>query len=386
MVLSLTIYEYGELCGNTTSLIPHSITIKRYFQDIWNLFDFIGLSLLMVWLGLRFNSIDNFVLFKGFLSMSAIFYSLSMLCYFSIFESIGMLTLMVFAMIMGLLNFLLLFIVCIWGFWVTLFSLMKYDSLNSPTFQYGSPLSSAVTLFGAIFANFSIDQYDISNPYQWIHVSILTVYIVFTTVILLNLIIARMSNTHQEVSNRSFEKWNFFKATLLKKFILVKERHPFSMLPAPFNVIPIVLSPVHFYWMYSQGKDNDEPFISVCGTASDVTMAFVMSFLAPIFELSRLIYLAVHSFVVNEISFTGIEIFQLLSLIILSPIGYVPYVLSLLFASCNQYTRVLKKRTSRQDSTKKDSFYIFYPEKPRFEKCKEFDLQDEKNDFEGEIV
>ena len=42
MLVTMMIYEYGELCGSNNSVMPSFTEFGNYFGDIWNCFDFIG--------------------------------------------------------------------------------------------------------------------------------------------------------------------------------------------------------------------------------------------------------------------------------------------------------------------------------------------------------
>jgi uncharacterized membrane protein len=54
-------------------------------------------------------------------------------------------------------------------------------------------------------------------------------------------------------------------ATYVQERVLLLERTPLCMLPAPFNAITILLMPVHYWAMKQFG-------VSVAGTAADVIL------------------------------------------------------------------------------------------------------------------
>ena len=79
--------------------------------------------------------------------------------------------------------------------------------------------------------------------------------------LLLNLLIARMSNTHQRINDAAMEEWSFFVAKTVQQQILLKERSPLCMLPSPLNLVTTAVAPLH-YLLMRQG-------ISLAGSIAD---------------------------------------------------------------------------------------------------------------------
>lgn len=77
----------------------------------------------------------------------------------------------------------------------------------------------------------------------------------------MNLLIARMANTHQRINDDAMQEWSFFVAQTVQDNILVKEKSPLNMLPSPLNLITTALVPLH-YPVMKQG-------ISVAGSVAD---------------------------------------------------------------------------------------------------------------------
>ena len=69
---------------------------------------------------------------------------------------------------------------------------------------------------------------------------------IMTLVLLLNLLIARMSSTHQRINDAAMEEWSFFVAKTVQQQILLKERSPLCMLPSPLNLVTTAVAPLHY--------------------------------------------------------------------------------------------------------------------------------------------
>jgi hypothetical protein len=127
---------------------------------------------------------------------------------------------------------------------------------------------TAFTLFSAASTSFDlVGTFDASTEVGLLGIWILICYVLFTAVVLVNLLIARMGNTHQRVSGLAVEEHAFLKATTVKQFLHTYENNPLSMLPAPLNLLLVPLIPLHFYCM-----DKKKESISVCGTVANFTL------------------------------------------------------------------------------------------------------------------
>lgn len=340
---SLLLHEYGELCSDSVSLLPGTNEVKEYLRANWNIFDLCGLSLLTVWSLLTLiDPVEFHITAHGFLSLSAIFITIGMLRYMAVFESLGKLTIMLVAMSYDLISFGVVFLTCIFGFSVTLFGLLHGSNFNdNPDIYFQTYTNTFVTVFSAALGNYDRVMFSTTGPYYELSFAILLIYLVVGALVLNSLIVARMSATHNQVDERSFEQFQFMKATFVKAFLLVEEANPASMLPAPLNLISVLIAPVHwvvltaqrlilqenmkhhdvylarkleqesrisrvacevivrnFYPIFSfllgllgvhivkKDQDgNNATVFSLCGTVSDKILGIIMAFLAPIFEL-----------------------------------------------------------------------------------------------------
>lgn len=85
-----------------------------------------------------------------------------------------------------------------------------------------------------------------------------------SAILLINLLIARMSTTYQRINDKALQEWSFVYATTVQNFILINEKSPLSILPAPLNMITTALSPLHNYFLKKE--------ISLAGTITDAIL------------------------------------------------------------------------------------------------------------------
>jgi ankyrin repeat protein len=196
---------------------------------------------------------------RAIFALIAVPLSLGLLRYFSIYKPLGELVIMIRSMIhdftIFLLDdftiFLLVYIVPVIGFSIAFHGMFSHlDSFQS----FGSSLLSmlACTLGDFDFGLFSSEEYNNNNnsnlekngnkmPLFFTHhplqqkwrnmmgIALLFIFILLSIIILLNLLVARMSNSFQQVSDAAFQEWLFIKAKSLKQLMIWKEKHCFSM-------------------------------------------------------------------------------------------------------------------------------------------------------------
>ena len=75
---------------------------------------------------------------------------------------------------------------------------------------------------------------------------LLTLYLLGSTVILLNLLIARMANTHNRIDSRSLQEWSYFMGQTLQSFVLIREKScEISTSVIMINIINIIIRLVY---------------------------------------------------------------------------------------------------------------------------------------------
>ena len=124
-------------------------------------------------------------------------------------------------------------------------------SMFGYTEAYRSSWQSFLSLYGAILGNFDFEQFGApedasetilayADKNALVGQVVLTVYLLFVMILLLNLLVARMSATHQRIEEQDIQKWLFFKAEIVKEYHILYNRSSFSMIPSPLN-LPVIL-------------------------------------------------------------------------------------------------------------------------------------------------
>ena len=106
---------------------------------------------------------------------------------------------------------------------------------------------SMLTLYSAMLGNFEFDFPSDSDFLSIAGKIALVLYSVITAIVLLNLLIAQMSNTYKRIEDASLQEWLFAKSSTVMRFLTVVESNPFCMLPAPLNLITIVVAPLDYF-------------------------------------------------------------------------------------------------------------------------------------------
>ena len=243
------LYEYGQICHNTITVIPSYKRMQTYFDDGWNYSVLSGLGLIIIWAALTyFRRHDEYAqdVALGAISAACIFFSVGILRYFCLFEAVGKLIIMLQAMVVELAAFAVVFIIFSIGFCLALYCIMDQATGFS---SFGTTL---LTLFAASLQNFDSTYESLAAGRSFFAISLCIeiVFVVLSSVVLLNLVIARMSAVHEKIDENSFQHWQFTRAVRTKKFLLLEEKHPFCMLPAPLNLIPSSVYFLHSFWLW----------------------------------------------------------------------------------------------------------------------------------------
>lgn len=247
LYLSLLLYAAGEMAERKWDL-------WEYFRDEWNIMDFIGYFLVSFW---AYNRASNVSESRVFLAMAAIPLSLGMLRYLTISRTLGVIVSIARSMMFDMLGFIAVYLVCIFGFGI-FFQGTFHDSDD-----FSDSHQTFLTLFQFTIGDFNYGVFD-SSSYKMnvIGETVLVFFLILIAVLLLNLLISRMTNAYQRVDDRAMEEWSYNKTRIVQNFLLLQERHPFCMMPPPFNLIPTILTPLHKVYLQS--------FISVSGTVANV--------------------------------------------------------------------------------------------------------------------
>lgn len=135
-----------------------------------------------------------------------------------------------------------------------------------------------------------------------------------TAILLINLLIARMSNSFQRISDQSQREWAYERAKLVQNLTLIREKPVWNILPAPLNLFPIICTlgglldanirtqakqrQLRLFQQQQEGMVPDEEdadgayitpaqqqYISLRGTVANITLFFVYFPCAKVLEV-----------------------------------------------------------------------------------------------------
>ena len=129
-------------------------------------------------------------------------------------------------------SFLVVYIIGVLGFGVALRSLF-FD-----VHVFAKTSSTFIALFDASLFNYDHTIFDGQFPFWSLGTTLQITFTVFAGIVLMNLLIAKMSQTYQRISSISYDTWQYSKAEATFENLLIGERSPFSMLPPPLNIVP----------------------------------------------------------------------------------------------------------------------------------------------------
>jgi ankyrin repeat protein len=238
------IYEIGQI-------IDDKWNFKKYFQGKRNVLEIFVLALIIFWSFLRIKS-TSINTARVVLSLCAIPSAVNLLKFLSLWKPLGELVLILKWIGWEILTFSVLYIIFIIGFGITIFSLFHNNALF-PT--HGLMF---LQMFEFTLNNFDFGIFDTNSvTVNTIGIIVLIIFLVLTAIVLFNLLIARLTNVHDRLITKALVEWSHTKAQLLSKNLLLTEMHPFKIIPPPFNILPFVFTPFHYYY-WRQQEEIDE--------------------------------------------------------------------------------------------------------------------------------
>lgn len=255
LLFSNLAYELGQLAEGGWS-------VAEYMKDEWNILDSLCNVMLVGWFVARVLCAQSAIA-RIILALVAIPESSGALRYLSVSKTLGVIVSTSKAMFYDLLAFLMVYIVCVLGFGIFFFALF-----------YGSQAFKTVpqtmsSMFQFTVGNFDFEAFDsTSSLVNALAQLVLAVYLILTAILLMNLLIARMTNAYQRVDDKAVQEWSFAKTQTVLQYLLLRERNVLCMLPSPFNLITAVCYPLQGYFMRRSG-------ISFAGTLSNLVLAYI---------------------------------------------------------------------------------------------------------------
>ncbi|XP_050682753.1 transient receptor potential protein isoform X2 [Leptidea sinapis] len=291
------VYIASLIWGEIRSLWSGGLV--EYISDLWNIVDFITNMFYISWIILRFtswyivqrdyhsgkdpwyprerwDSFDPMLLSEGAFAAGMIFSFLKLVHIFSINPHLGPLQVSLGRMILDILKFFFVYMLVLFAFGCGLNQLMWYYSelekrkcyhfANSDIADFDNQeracsiwrrfanlFETSQSLFWASFGLVDLTTFELTGIKSFTRFwALLTFgsYSVINIIVLLNMLIAMMSNSYQIISERSDTEWKFARSNLWMSYF-----EDGDTVPPPFNIIP---TPKHMKgWVNRICNDRD---------------------------------------------------------------------------------------------------------------------------------
>ncbi|XP_049878328.1 transient receptor potential protein [Pectinophora gossypiella] len=255
--------------------------IMEYISDLWNIVDFITNMFYIAWISLRvsswyivqrdfkngmdpwyprerWDSYDPMLLSEGAFAAGMIFSFLKLVHIFSINPYLGPLQVSLGRMILDIIKFFFVYMLVLFAFGCGLNQLMWYYAEleknkcyhhpnGMPDFdnqeractiwrRYANLFETSQSLFWASFGLVDLTTFELTGIKSFTRFwALLTFgsYSVINIIVLLNMLIAMMSNSYQIISERADMEWKFARSNLWMSYF-----EDGDTVPPPFNIIP----------------------------------------------------------------------------------------------------------------------------------------------------
>lgn len=211
MIPARSFYTFGKI----SSL---NYDILRYLNP-YNIMELLCLICLFIWLIDKQQYIQTSYYHRIHsriaLSLSIIPLSLRMLQYLSTYKSFGILISIIIQTVNDVQLFIAVYLVYIFGFTIFFHSLFgtKNDSLYTPS-------STALFLFRSTLGDQDFTIFENDPIFEYIGIFVYVVFLIFTTVVLLNLLIAKINNTFTTMDENATEYFSFEMVRDVSTYIL----------------------------------------------------------------------------------------------------------------------------------------------------------------------
>uniref|UniRef100_A0A4W3HMT6 Transient receptor potential cation channel, subfamily M, member 2 n=1 Tax=Callorhinchus milii TaxID=7868 RepID=A0A4W3HMT6_CALMI len=211
-----------------------------YFSDIWNKLDVAAILVFLVGLACRWIS-ETFYYGRIILCLDFIIYCFRVMHIFAVNKTLGPKIIMVKRMMKDIFFFLFLLALSIVAFGVAKQGILIHNEDRLDWIFQGVVYHPYRMIFGEIpidvgFSGFDLNQCTLtgSDPYkpkcpehdsnnnpifpEWITVILLCIYLLFTNILLLNLLIAMFNYTFQLVQENTDKIWKFQRCHLIEEY------------------------------------------------------------------------------------------------------------------------------------------------------------------------
>ncbi|XP_023681778.2 short transient receptor potential channel 4b [Paramormyrops kingsleyae] len=223
--------------------------LQDYINDWWNFMDFVMNSLYLATISLKIVAIYQYnetqqretwdmlhptLMAEALFAIANIFSSLRLIALFTSNAHLGPLQISLGRMLLDILKFLFIFCLVLFAF---------ANGLNQLYFYYKNPNSVFTTffktlqsLFWSVFGLVSLNGTSVIPQHkftEFVGATMFGTYNVISLVVLLNMLIAMMNNSYQQIFDHADIEWKFARTKLWMSYF-----EEGGTLPSPFNIIP----------------------------------------------------------------------------------------------------------------------------------------------------
>ncbi|XP_060831241.1 transient receptor potential protein [Bombus pascuorum] len=275
------IYVISLVMGEMRSL--WSDGLLEYISDLWNIVDFVQNMFYVIWVMLRitawivvqreywngldpwyprdqWHAFDPMLLSEGAFAAGMIFSFLKLVHIFSVNPHLGPLQISLGRMIIDIIKFFFIYTLVLFAFGCGMNQLMWYyadlekqkcyhmkDFPDLPDFdnqekacsiwrRFANLFETSQSLFWASFGMVDLMSFDLTGIKSFTRFWALLMfgsYSVINVIVLLNMLIAMMSNSYQIISERADTEWKFARSHLWMSYF-----EDGDTVPPPFNMVP----------------------------------------------------------------------------------------------------------------------------------------------------
>jgi len=215
---------YGYIVGYTINEI-HQIEVQEdYFGEVWNWLDLLILVLYISWVIINILC-PSLVGSKGkaILTLNSFLVLFRTLHFSAFHKGTAVLVDSLFAMLRNVVEFLVIFLLFLFGFAV-IFTVLCDDAEGFENLQ-----ATWLTLFSANLGNFDLNVFD--ESIRPLGISVMIIFLVVSSLVLMNMLIAIMSETFSRASEKRNERANRLFADFVFEFW--HDESEMEWLPAP---------------------------------------------------------------------------------------------------------------------------------------------------------
>ncbi|XP_044730932.1 transient receptor potential protein [Chrysoperla carnea] len=293
--------------------------IAEYMEDLWNIVDCMTNFFYVAWLVLRIYSyytvqmddamgknpwipreqwepFDPMLLSEGAFAAGMIFSFLKLVHIFSVNPHLGPLQISLGRMIIDILKFFFIYTLVLFAFGCGLNQLLWYyanieknkcyhlpnglpdydqnEKACSIWRRYANLFETSQSLFWASFGLVDLMNFELTGIKEFTRFWALLMfgsYSVINIIVLLNMLIAMMSNSYQIISERADTEWKFARSKLWMSYF-----EEGDTVPPPFNIFP---TPKTFYKLCRRNKRQSKSFMNKSRERAEERHATVMRLL-----------------------------------------------------------------------------------------------------------